>query len=272
MRTIVFIFVLFGHFNWAMAQKTADKKAGKKEAVDDESAFTKIFDGKTLKGWSGEDQHWRVEDGAIVAEIPKDQKLDHNTWLAWNDGELDDFELRLQFRISGKPAANSGIQFRCQVKNVKHVSGYQADMDMGATWLGRIYDEHGRALLVERGTRVMIEKNGKRIVEQFGKPKDYVKLFRKEKWNDYRIRACGENMTVEINGSVFSELLDRQDRQKDVSGRLALQLHAGPETKVQFRNIRYRKLKPGEHRVEFKSAAKDEKQKEGQPDRTFREH
>lgn len=243
MWTLVVIFVLFasGPFNLAAGQETAA----------DESPFTQIFDGKSLKGWVGEDPYWRVDDGAIVGEIPVGERLDHNTWLVWEDGGLDDFELRLQFRLSGKPAANSGIQFRCQVENVTHVSGYQADMDMGATWLGRIYDEHGRALLVERGARVMIEKNGERSAEQFGEPKDYVKLFRKDSWNDYRIRACGTHMTVEINGSVFSELIDREDNAKDLSGRLAFQLHSGPETKVQFRNIRYRKLKPGEHRVDF---------------------
>ena len=249
MRTLVFIFVLVTSrpFNWAMAA----------EIVDDESAFTKIFDGESLTGWVGEDQHWRVEGGAIVGEIPAGKKLEYNTWLVWENGKLDDFELRLQFRLSGKPKANSGIQFRCQVDNVNHVSGYQADMDLGATWLGRIYDEHGRGLLVERGTRVMIKENGERIIEQFAKPNDDVALFRRDNWNDYRIRACGEHITVEINGSVFSELVDRQDNQKDLSGRLAFQLHAGPETKVQFRNSRYRKLKPGEHRIEFNTQRKN---------------
>ena len=243
MRTLVVIFslVALGHSDVAIAQET----------VDDETAFTQIFDGKSLKGWVGEDSYWRVDGGAIVGEIPVGKKLEHNTWLVWEDGKLDDFELRVQFRLSGKPRANSGIQFRCQVESAKHVSGYQADMDMGAVWLGRIYDEHGRALLVERGTRVKIKKNGERIAEQFGKPNDYAMLFRKDDWNDYRIIACGDHMTVEINGSVFSELIDRQDDEKDLSGRLAFQLHSGPETKVQFRNIRYRRLKPGEHRIDF---------------------
>jgi len=119
-------------------------------------ASLSLFDGVSLDGWEGDLNHWRVDNGSIVGEIPKRQSLSKNTWLVWRGGELADFELNLQCRLTGLPAANSGIQFRCQVDYVDHVAGYQADFDMGATWLGRIYDEHGRALLVERGSRVNI--------------------------------------------------------------------------------------------------------------------
>ena len=130
-----------------------------------------IFDGKSLEGWEGDTNHWRVEQGNIVGEIPQGKTLNKNTWLVFRGtdkqpAELKDFELRLQFHISGLPAANSGIQIRCQVDNVDHVSGYQADLDMGSTWLGRIYDEHGRALPVERGERVQILRDGKKRSER----------------------------------------------------------------------------------------------------------
>src|SRR6056297_2808808 len=135
-------------------------------AQDTRSART-IFDGKTLDGWEGDPAYWRVENGAIAGEIPTGQRLNKNTWLVWRAGTLTDFDLHLQFRLTGQPGANSGIQFRSQVRDIEHVSGYQADLDMGATWLGRIYDEHGRALLVERGSRVFIAADGKRGVKQF---------------------------------------------------------------------------------------------------------
>lgn len=130
----------------------------------------------------GDPNHWRVEQGAIVGEIPVGKTLNKNTWLVYrgpgvtgdsqkneasNGAVLKDFELRLQFQLSGLPAANSGIQIRCQVDHIDHVSGYQADLDMGSTWLGRIYDEHGRALLVERGERVQLLPDGKKASETF---------------------------------------------------------------------------------------------------------
>src|SRR5215216_267052 len=70
-----------------------------------------LFDGRTLSGWDGNTQYWRVEDGAITGEIAAGQKLTKNEFLYWK-GEIADFEFTADFRISGVPSANSGIQFR----------------------------------------------------------------------------------------------------------------------------------------------------------------
>jgi len=183
---------------------------GQSSAASSDAAVENLFDGKTLDGWEGDPEHWRVDNGVIVGEILPGQTLNRNTWLVWRGGTLADFDLRLQFRLKGLPAANSGIQFRCQVENVDHVSGYQADLDMGATWLGRIYDEHGRALLVERGSRVQFLPNGTRKVETFAPPNQYAVLFRENDWNDYRIVAVGDYVAVYVNGTLFSELQDQQ--------------------------------------------------------------
>lgn len=208
-----------------------------------------LFDGQKLSGWEGDADHWRVENGAIVGEIPKGQSLNKNTWLVWRGGELADFELNLQCKLTGLPAANSGIQFRCQVDNVDHVSGYQADFDMGATWLGRIYDEHGRALLVERGSRVDIRPDGKRQVEVFAPANQYAVLFREHDWNDYRIVAIGDRVAIYVNGTLFSELRDQQTGEQDLKGQLAFQLHSGPETRVEFKDIRLEHLKADDKRL-----------------------
>ncbi len=204
--------------------------------------FVELFDGKSLSGFKSDGQHWRVEAGRIIGEIAAGQTLRQNTWLVWEGGTVADFDLRVQVRLSGAPAANSGIQFRCQVENVDHVSGYQADLDQGATWLGRIYDEHGRALLVERGSRVLITPDGQRRVETFAAAQQYAVLFRDNDWNDYRIVAKGENISVFVNGTLFAQLVDSQVGEQDLRGQLAFQLHSGPETKVEFRSIRLKRL------------------------------
>ncbi len=208
-----------------------------------------LFDGQSLNGWEGDTNHWRVENGSIVGEIPQGQSLNKNTWLVWRGGELADFELNLQCKLTGLPAANSGIQFRCQVDNVDHVSGYQADFDMGATWLGRIYDEHGRALLVERGSRVDILPDGQRQVEVFAPANQYAVLFRENDWNDYRIVAIGDRVAIYVNGTLFSELRDQQTGEQDLTGQLAFQLHSGPETRVEFKDIRLEHLKADDKRL-----------------------
>ena len=54
-----------------------------------------IFDGKTLTGWEGNTNTWRVEDGSIVASWIE-RKQPHNEFLATRK-EFGNFDLRLQY-------------------------------------------------------------------------------------------------------------------------------------------------------------------------------
>jgi len=201
-----------------------------------------LFNGKSFEGWRHTDSHFRIEGGAIVGEIPKGEQLRRNLFLFW-EGELHDFELSLEYRISGHPSANSGVQFRSQMLPNGDAAGYQADIDDGAVWLGRIYDEHGRALISERGTRVRIAVDGKRSVEKFKYAGEYKALARKNEWNRYRIRAVGPKIETFVNGQLASDLTDEQVGQLDFSGKLAIQLHSGPgPAKIEFRKIVLKRL------------------------------
>ncbi|WP_395743899.1 PVC-type heme-binding CxxCH protein [Prosthecobacter sp.] len=196
-----------------------------------------IFDGKTLSHWSGKAEHWRVEDGAITGEIPANQQLKGNEWIFW-DGEVHDFDLTVEFRITGGPSANSGIQYRCQQSPDGHASGYQADLDQGAVWLGRIYDEHGRALLVERGSRVSIAPDGRRWADVFAEPKSLASVIKANDWNKYQITATASHVEVRVNDILMSVLDDHEAKAAEWSGKIAFQLHSGPgPAKIQFRNI-----------------------------------
>ncbi len=198
----------------------------------------RLFDGSTLGGWQGNGALWRVEDGAITGEIATGTALDHNEWLFW-DGEVADFELTLEWRISGGPSANSGIQIRCQRRPDGTADGLQADLDDGTTWLGRLYDEHGRALLMERGTHVAISPDGRRWTDEFAPAASFAGVAKKDAWNTYRIRATGPRVALWINGVFFGSLVDHDAKAAEWAGRLAFQLHSGPgPAKVQFRNVR----------------------------------
>ncbi len=201
-----------------------------------------IFDGKSLEHWSGKAEHWRVEDGAITGEIPAGQTLKGNEWIFW-DGEVHDFDLSVEYRITGGPSANSGIQYRCQRGENGHASGYQADLDQGAMWLGRIYDEHGRALLVERGSRVSIAPDGRRWADVFAEPKSFLPIIKKDEWNTYRITAKASHVEVRVNDVLFSVLDDHEAKAAEFAGKIAFQLHSGPgPAKIQFRNIQLTRL------------------------------
>ena len=71
--------------------------------------FTPLFDGKTFEGWNGNQEVFRIEDGAIVGGSLK-ERVKHNEFLT-AIGQYGDFELRLQFKLLGK-GVNAGVQVR----------------------------------------------------------------------------------------------------------------------------------------------------------------
>jgi type 1 glutamine amidotransferase len=211
-------------------------------AYSQDNEFKSIFDGQSLQGWSGDEKLWRVEDGAIVGETTADRKIDVNNFLAW-DYEVDDFELRLKFRISGQDAANSGVQFRSQVDSDGHVSGYQADIDRSGRYIGILYDEKtGRGILAQRGEKVVIDSDGKKEIEPLGDAAEILSHIKLDDWNEYSITALGDHFVLKINGHETVDVTDRQADHFDRKGRLAFQLHVGPPMKVEFKDIQLKRL------------------------------
>src|SRR4051812_42633640 len=64
---------------------------------DDNAGFVPIFDGKTLNGWDGDTQFWRVESGEIVGETTPEKVMKQNSFLIWRGGTVRDFELKVEF-------------------------------------------------------------------------------------------------------------------------------------------------------------------------------
>lgn len=201
----------------------------------------KLFDGSTLAGWSGITANWRVEDGSITGESFADAPLKNNTFLVY-EKKFSDFELNCEFKITG---GNSGIQYRSKLVDSEKfiVGGYQADIDSQAdatkgSYIGINYEERGRGIIVERGQIVSIGADGKK--SQIGTTGDAAALRKKfdvNGWNSYRIVAKGNVCQHYINGVLMSELQDNQTDKRASEGIIALQLHAGPPMKVQFKNI-----------------------------------
>ena len=110
---------------------------------DDAAGFVPIFDGKTLNGWDGDLTFWRAEGGSIVGETTPEKVVKLNNFLIWRGGTVKDFELKVEFRLSG---TNSGIQYRSvEMPAIGKwvLKGYQADMDFTEGFLGNIHDERG---------------------------------------------------------------------------------------------------------------------------------
>ncbi len=77
-----------------------------------------------------------------------------------------------------------------------------------------------------------------------------------EDWNTYRIVAKGFTFQHFINGVATAECTDNDEKERRADGLLALQLHAGPPMKVQFRNIRLKRLGEEKPHAQSKDAKK----------------
>ena len=214
-------------------------------AQDD--GFVSLFDGKSLDGWDGNPEFWSVEDGAITGTTTAENPTKGNTFIIWRGGEVDNFELQFEYKIVG---GNSGVQYRSfepDPENQKWVvGGYQADFEAGKTYSGILYGERFRGILANRGQKTELVRNdGKfeaKVIGAVGDSAEIQSKIKNEDWNQYSITADGYNFVHKINGVTTIECTDNDKQDRRPSGILALQLHAGPPMKVQFRNIRIKKL------------------------------
>jgi hypothetical protein len=218
-------------------------------AQDLEPGFKSLFNGKDLTGWAGRPNHWSVEDGAITGVTTPDNPAKGNNFIFAKDGDqnliVSDFELRFSYRFTG-PWGNSGLQYRSKDKGNFVVNGYQGDFEVGTTYSGILYEEGGRGILAQRGQKVVItDNNGKPKIEVTGKVGDSKEIqatIQTNGWNDYTIIAKGNHLQHFINGKQTVDVVDEQESKAAKEGILAFQIHAGPPMKIQFKNIRIKKL------------------------------
>ncbi len=216
--------------------------------------FVSIFDGKTLQGWLGDKNYWRVENGSLVGEITADKLLKSNTFIIWRGGETKDFELKLQYRISTD--GNSGINYRSeQINEVPFaLKGYQADIDGKNHYTGQNYEERGRTTLAYRGQKTVINgttdsnavvrdhvKNNAWTNVEITKSwnKDSLQSFIKsDDWNEVHLIVKGNRIQHFVNGVMMSDVTDNDAVNRKMQGLLGVQVHVGPPMKVEYRDIR----------------------------------
>ena len=214
----------------------------------------------SLAGWSGDQAYWRAEGDVIVGESTADRPLGKNSFLVWTGGKLADFQLRLKFRLTGGADANAGVQFRSEVLPDGAVKGYQADIDNAGAYAGVLWDEHGRGLLGPHGVKAVFDRLGQKSEERFAEADAVKAAYKTGDWNEYVITAAGDHITLSLNGVTTTKVLDRTftelkpdgapvndaqpKEQRELYGRLALQLHSGGPTRIEYKDILLKEL-PG---------------------------
>lgn len=223
--------------------------------------FTKIFDGKTLEGWYGDKAYWRTENGSLVGEVTPTTLLKSNTFIVWEGGDPDNFELKLEFRIA--EAGNSGINYRSEtIDSIPYaLRGYQADIDGKIRYTGQNYEEKKRTTLAYRGEKVTISSQenpelpgslkanvqnncwqSREVVSNLGESDSLKTKIKFEDWNEVHLIVKGNRMQHYVNGILMSEVQDDDIANQKMSGKLGMQVHVGPPMKVEFRNIQLKDL------------------------------
>lgn len=200
--------------------------------------FFSLFNGRDLRGWEGDSRIWSVRDGAITGQTTPEVRISGNEFLVWKD-EIEDFEVRLQFRLEG---GNSGIYYHARKRPAGQTKGEalvgtQADLSADGRWTGVIMEYTLREILAERGQKVLIPTNGQpEVVSRAGDAGDLLAAVKAGEWNRYTVVARGGHVTLRINDTLMCELDDRDPRRL-LRGWLGLQVHTGPPMRVQFKDI-----------------------------------
>lgn len=187
----------------------ADKPAAKQDPpLYEGTGQIEVFNGKDLTGWDADPKYWRVEDGQIVG-----QAKDKNNPYSYCVTQKSVGDFRFTFMVKLTPnEGNSGVQVRSSFDAKDRMSGPQADIGKG--WWARIYDEHGKALLVKTSFDDQVKVND---------------------WNQYEIVAVGSKLKTALNGKACSDIDDKDLRQKGVIG---LQIHSGAPMEIRFKELK----------------------------------
>jgi hypothetical protein len=224
------------------------------DQVVGKNATTPLFDGKSLKGWRGDERFWSVENGEIVGRSTAENPCNTTTYLH-HPGTFTDFELEFEIKLEGA-GANSGMQYRStatgpEVTDGYDLSGYQADFDEAHRYSGILYETRGRGIAVQRGESVRFDADGtrkdlepRRDDQALQKHLKSVEADpKKDGWHTYRIVAVGPRLEHWIDGKRMMLAVDRHPKSA-ARGGFALQVHQGPPMTVRVRNLRITELTP----------------------------
>ena len=182
-----------------------------------EPAWKDLFNGRNLDGWHPvPGGKWEVVDGTILGTSPRSEPR-HG--LLMTDKRFKNFRVRAKFKVT---SGDSGFYFRVEKTNT-HVSvrGFQAEVD-NSKEVGGLY---------ETSMRAWVRKPDPTVISKLVKP---------GAWTDLLVSAIGDSITVSLNGTKVTELLNDPKCLKE--GHIALQLHGGQDMRVQFKDLAIQEL------------------------------
>ena len=189
--------------------------------------FVDLYNGKDLTGWTprGGNCTFEARGEAIVGTTVQGSP---STYLSTNKEDYQDFifTAEIKWAVDG----NSGVMFRAQRKpsgKDELVFGPQCEMEgikKGRNWSGGIYGQSAG------GWRYPL------WLEAHEEVRDAIKG---DAWNRVTIQAVGNNVKTWINGIPAANWEDDEYPK----GYFGLQVHAGKQGEIHFRNLKVKELK-----------------------------
>jgi len=207
--------------------------------------FVSLFNGHDFAGWDGDPRVWSVNDDAITATAATSEEHRPKA-LFWRGGNVEDFELRLSFRLK---SGNSGVYYRAKQLLAYEVGGYQFEINGNST--GNLIEsgpDRTRREPSRRGsvtsTRV-IDGRDKVTVERPIDPGEAegTNIFRYGVWHDAVIIVQSNRVLHKLNGRTIVDATDYNEK-RPRTGMLALEIYGTTPTTVQYRDIRLKRLTP----------------------------
>lgn len=192
-----------------------------------DEGFVSLFDGKTLNGWIGAKDAYKVEEGAIVC-------VQGTAGNLLTEKEYADFVVRFEFKLTA--GANNGLGIRCPnvAKGNLHLDGTELQiLDNTAEKYKTLqpYQYHGSVYGIQPAKRQFLKPLGE--------------------WNTQEVTVQGRKIKVVLNGETIVDCdldevtkngtLDKAEHKglKRTTGHLAFLGHGD---RVDLRNIRIKDL------------------------------
>jgi hypothetical protein len=235
----------------------------------DHTGWSELFDGKTLDGWDGDPDVWRVENGTLVGEYTSPLGTRNGeTFIIWKGGEPENFELKLEIKLEG-PTADSGIQYRSYLAPIVQgrgggaggtggqgqgapalptnppnpkwsLGGYQFDFNFANNYTGQVVDggRGSRGIVAFRGQMVRTEQGkNPRLLSTLGTLEELGGIVKINDWNQVHLIARGNTLIQTINGHVMAILIDDDPTKARAKGLIGLQCSGNGTLKISFRGI-----------------------------------
>ncbi len=164
-----------------------------------------VFDGQSLRQWSGDKKYWSVKDGALTGVTDGSLKMNH--FMTWKPSTIRNFDLRVKVKISG--GGNSGIQYRGTSRpdlGLDVVTGYQCDVVAKKPELQRDVVRRERS---SDSCPTPAKKSLSPRMDNLGSSASMpVKEFPADQWHDYRVLVRGNHHQHWIDDHMTADLID----------------------------------------------------------------